>query len=260
MKRLTLLISFLLITSTLHAQTYTVERIVYGDTLKLTNGERVRLIGIDCPESKDNAKARRDAERTGKDVETIIRMGRESYEFVRRWLLEGEQIILKFDVQRKDKYGRLLAYVFHRWDITDIILDFVHIEGVHEYVEEDGKQFIDTFVNASIVYEGYASPMTIPPNVKHAEVFKKLYEEARQNNRGLWRDDSENIEAVNYEALEKVCKQKGGGCCMASLKAMRKNNYFLASEDDSINYGCPEGYRRNGMLCIDSFQWCEPIK
>ena len=57
------------------SQTYTVERVIDGDTLKLTNGETVRLIGIDAPESRINDKARRDAIRTNQDLETITKMG-----------------------------------------------------------------------------------------------------------------------------------------------------------------------------------------
>ena len=49
-----------------------VERVVYGDTLLLTNGEKVRLIGIDCPESRPNRRAEKQSESEGKDLKTII--------------------------------------------------------------------------------------------------------------------------------------------------------------------------------------------
>lgn len=42
-------------------------------------------------------------------------------------------------------------------------------------------------LNGEIIRSGYASPMTIPPNVKHADLFQKLYQEARENKRGLWK-------------------------------------------------------------------------
>jgi len=63
MKTLLTTLTVLLIATVSYAQTYTVERVIDGDTLKLTNGERVRLIGIDCPESEPNDKAKRDSER-----------------------------------------------------------------------------------------------------------------------------------------------------------------------------------------------------
>ncbi|MBU1726533.1 MAG: thermonuclease family protein [Candidatus Omnitrophica bacterium] len=137
-----------------------VKRAVDGDTLVLANGERVRLIGIDTPEMHESSKLNRDASRSNQDVESIKAMGRESYEFT-KGLVEGKRVSLEFDVERKDRYDRLLAYV---------------------YLKDSGL-----FVNAEIVKQGYASLMTIPPNVKYADLFKELYTEARENNRGLWK-------------------------------------------------------------------------
>lgn len=137
-----------------------VERAVDGDTLKLENGERVRLIGIDTPEMHDSAKLDRDADRSKTDKSEIQKLGVEAYKFTKK-LVEGKYVSLEFDVEKYDRYDRLLAYV---------------------YLKEDG-----TFVNAEIVKQGYASLLTIPPNVKYADTFRKLYQEARENKRGLWR-------------------------------------------------------------------------
>ena len=90
----------------------------------------------------------------GADFET----GKEAAEFTKK-LVEGKRIRLEFDIQQRDKYGRLLAYVFL----------------------EDG-----TFVNAEIVKEGYAQVMTIPPNVKYQDLLLKIQEKARDNQKGLW--------------------------------------------------------------------------
>jgi micrococcal nuclease len=135
-----------------------VTRAVDGDTLQLETGERVRLIGIDTPEMHESDKLYRDSDRSKQDIETIKAMGRQSYEFTKR-LVEGKRVSLEFDVEKQDRYKRMLAYVYLK----------------------DG-----TFVNAEIVKQGYASLMTYPPNVKYADLFTKLYKEARENNRGLW--------------------------------------------------------------------------
>jgi micrococcal nuclease len=135
-----------------------VRRAVDGDTLQLESGERVRLIGIDTPEMHDSDKLRRDSSRSQQDIATIKELGRRAYKFTQD-LVEGKYVSLEFDVERYDKYNRLLAYVYLK----------------------DG-----TFVNAKIVEEGYASLMSIPPNVKYADLFLKLYQEARENKRGLW--------------------------------------------------------------------------
>lgn len=135
-----------------------VKRVIDGDTLLLESGERVRLIGIDTPEVHDSQKLTRDSQRSKQDIRTIKKLGSRSWEFTRN-LVEGRRVRLEFDAERHDKYGRLLAYVFL----------------------EDG-----TFVNARIVEEGYASIMTIPPNVKYADMLLELSRQARESKRGLW--------------------------------------------------------------------------
>jgi micrococcal nuclease len=119
----------------------------------------VRLIGIDTPEMHESAKLQRDSRRTQRDASAIQKLGRRAYEFVRQ-LAEGKRVSLEFDAERRDKYNRLLAYV---------------------YLKENGM-----FLNAEIIKQGYASLLTIPPNVKYAELFQRLYRDARENRRGLW--------------------------------------------------------------------------
>jgi micrococcal nuclease len=85
-------------------------------------------------------------------------MGARASEFTKS-LVSGRKVRLEFDVERRDRYGRLLAYVYL----------------------EDG-----TFVNARIIEEGYGQVMTIPPNVKYADRFLELQRDARQARKGLW--------------------------------------------------------------------------
>jgi len=122
-----------------------VTRVVDGDTVVLQGGERVRYIGIDTPE-------------TVHPQEPVEYMGPEASAFNRK-LVEGRRVRLEFDAQERDRYGRLLAYV---------------------YVGE-------VFVNAELLRAGYARVMTVPPNVKHSEEFLRLEREARAAEIGLWR-------------------------------------------------------------------------
>ncbi len=135
-----------------------VSRVIDGDTLLLESGERVRLIGIDTPEMHESPKLHKDSQRSKQDLQTIKALGKRSYEFTRK-LVEGRRIRLEFDVEKKDRYGRLLGYAY----LPD-----------------------NTFVNAKIIEQGYASLMTYPPNVKYVDLFQNLYREARENQRGLW--------------------------------------------------------------------------
>ena len=75
-----------------------VRRVIDGDTLELDNGEDVRLIGVDTPETKHPKKP-------------VERFGKEATAFTMR-LVEGQEVRLAYDQQRKDKYGRTLAYVY----------------------------------------------------------------------------------------------------------------------------------------------------
>ncbi len=144
----------------------TVVRVIDGDTFicKLENGkkERIRMIGIDTPESRPNKKARRDAKRSGRSLEEIIRMGKKATKFTKRFLKKGRRVFLEFDVERRDRYGRLLAYVWL-----------------------DKK----TLFNELIIREGYATVYTKPPNVKYADRFRKAQRMAIRERRGLWGED-----------------------------------------------------------------------
>lgn len=136
-----------------------VRRVVDGDTIQLEDGQRVRLIGIDTPEMHESSKLYRDSQRSGQDVKTIKGLGERAYQFTRK-LVEGKRVSIEFDVEKYDRYNRLLGYVYLK----------------------DG-----TFVNAEIVKEGYASLLTIPPNIRYADLFSKLYRQAREEKRGLWK-------------------------------------------------------------------------
>lgn len=125
-----------------------VERVVDGDTIHVRLGarvEKVRYIGINTPEVHHPTKG----EEPG---------GREATEVNRR-LVEGKRVRLELDVRERDRYGRLLAYVW----VGDVM------------------------VNAELVRLGYAQVMTIPPNVRYQETLLKLQREARDAGRGLWR-------------------------------------------------------------------------
>ena len=136
-----------------------VTRVIDGDTIELESRERVRLIGMDTPEAWPGPKLERDRKRLKKDREAIIASGRIAAKFTKS-LVEGKRVKLEFDVEKKDRYGRLLAYVYL----------------------PDGRM-----LNAELVKEGYAHVYTFPPNVKYVNMFLELQREARENKRGLWK-------------------------------------------------------------------------
>jgi len=138
-----LILFFLLSTS--HAEIYKVKRAIDGDTLLLINGEKVRLIGVDTPETKHPQKP-------------VEYFGKEAYLFTKQ-MVDGKEARLEFDRRKRDKYGRLLAYVY--------LLD-------------------GTFLNAEIIKQGYGKAYT-RFRFKYMEEFRRYEREARESRRGLWR-------------------------------------------------------------------------
>jgi endonuclease YncB( thermonuclease family) len=131
-----------------------VQRVVDGDTFVATvNGrrERVRVIGVDTPESVDPNRPDEP-------------FGEEASDFAKHYL-DGETVRMAGDVEPRDRYGRMLAYVWLA----------------------DG-----TFWNALLAAEGYAQQLTIPPNVTYADLFRRLVGEARRESRGLWAQEHQS--------------------------------------------------------------------
>ena len=121
-----------------------VVRVTDGDTVRVRidggREERVRYIGIDTPE-----------------VTSDECFAREAAAFNER-LVGGREVRLETDAEERDRYGRLLAYVYAG----------------------------DVLVNAALVREGYAQPLTVPPNVRFEDRFARLARDARREGRGLW--------------------------------------------------------------------------
>jgi micrococcal nuclease len=146
------------------AETITVIKVVDGDTITIDykgTRENVRLIGIDTPESIAGKKARRDSKRSNKDMNDILSGGKAAAEFTKKLAVPGDNISIEFDAEKRDRYGRLLGYVFLA----------------------DGRM-----LNEEIISNGYASLLTIPPNVKYQERFLEAYRLARRNGLGLWKE------------------------------------------------------------------------
>jgi micrococcal nuclease len=128
-----------------------VARVIDGDTIVVALGgrdERVRLIGVDTPE-------------TVSPVKPVQCYGKQASQHTKSLLPPGTLVRLVRDVEGRDVYGRLLAYV---------------------YRQSDGL-----FVNLELASDGYASLLTYPPDVAHAAQFRDAVASARQRDIGLWR-------------------------------------------------------------------------
>jgi micrococcal nuclease len=127
-----------------------VTAIVDGDTLHVRLGrtdEKVRLIGIDTPE-------------THKPNTPVECFGVEATKAITRLVPKGTAVQLERDAEARDRYGRLLAYVYRAKDRL--------------------------FVNLEMARTGYAAAYTYPPNVSHSDEFVSAAADARDAGLGLW--------------------------------------------------------------------------
>lgn len=134
-----------------------VVRVVDGDTavFRLSDGreEKTRFIGIDTPESTTRHEP----------------FGAEASAYTKRALPKGRVVWLETDADLRDRYGRLLAYVWL------------------ELPERDpDAEAPEKMLNAKLALDGYATQLTIPPNVRYAHVFAECVARAREAGRGLW--------------------------------------------------------------------------
>lgn len=130
----------------------TVAEVVDGDTVRVRlpgrrETESVRLIGVDTPETHGPGGLREC-------------FGKEASAHTAKLLAPGTDVRLVRDAEARDRYGRLLAYVYRRHD--------------------------DLFVNLALARDGFAAPLSIPPNVTHRDEFADAAAEAREAGRGLW--------------------------------------------------------------------------
>ncbi len=126
-----------------------VTRVIDGDTIVIENGNHVRYIGINAPEHGQLYY-------------------REAMKFNEK-LVNGKRVLLETDISDKDKYGRLLRYIYIR----------------------------GTFVNAEMVRNGYARANAYPPDIKHQNYLELMEIEAKKQGVGIWNTGKNERENLN---------------------------------------------------------------
>ncbi len=157
-----------------------VSHVIDGDTFMLDDGRKVRMIGVDTPETVDPRK----------DVQFF---GKEAAKRLREWI-EGKVVCLRKDIdktQDTDKYGRLLRYVW--------------IYSKAEETSPGEKLIKGFFVNAELIKQGYAFAYTRYP-FQYLEDFRSYERQAREDNFGLWNKErytewQDNVEENKARSL-----------------------------------------------------------
>ena len=138
-----------------------VTKVSDGDTIHVEfddgTSEKVRLIGIDTPESTNQVEP----------------WGVQATQFTVRAVPVGTRVWVETDAELRDRYGRLLAYIW-----------------LKQPTSQAGGYVRDHMLNAMIASAGYAQPLTIQPNSKYAEILARFVAEARSAERGMWSADA----------------------------------------------------------------------
>jgi len=142
------------------SETFVCTRVVDGDTIVVEKIGKVRLIGVDTPETKHPRKP-------------VEYFGKEASNFTKK-MVEGKRVRIEYDWQKKDKYRRTLAYVY------------IMTNDVRDMPEFKNRASIELMLNAELIKQGYGHAYTKYP-FKYLEQFRKYEKEARENKRGLWK-------------------------------------------------------------------------
>ncbi|MFN3691434.1 MAG: thermonuclease family protein [Fervidobacterium sp.] len=180
-----------------------VERVIDGDTIKVSISNKsynVRLIGVNTPETNHPTKG-------------VEYYGPEAKNFTTK-KLTAKIVWLEFDVQQKDKYGRLLAYVW--------------LEKPRDINQVDEIEIRKKMFNAILLLEGYAQVMTVQPNVKYVDYFLKFQREAIGEEKGLWSQKKSTQQvSKSVEFKEEIFQEKPNNFIV--YVSPNSNKYHLKS-------------------------------
>jgi len=193
---------------------YRIARVIDGDTIELSNGRKVRYIGIDTPEVR---------ERRGRNwvyaPEPYSLAAKDHNEA----LLRQGKITLEFDAQKEDKYGRFLAYVYAG----------------------------DRMVNEGLLREGYATLYTYPPNTKYLGLLIGAQEDARRHGRGMWKTLKTISPGEAGAHIGELCTVKGkvlwggrsGEAIFLNFEEKHKNGFTAIIYNNNVPFFEKQGIR-----------------
>lgn len=164
---------------------YPVVDVIDGDTIELKGGRRVRYIGVDTPETM--------VRRGGNWMSAPEKFAVEAKKY-NRSLVHGRRVRLEFGADKKDKYGRWLAYVY----VGDLML------------------------NEEMLRQGYGTILILPPNEKHMDLFIKAQQDARTHKRGVWGEIKTISPEEAFAHDGEICEVRG-----TVLEVRRKKNELV---------------------------------
>ena len=170
--------------------------VIDGDTVKLSDGQLLRYIGIDTPETR--------VKKHGQFIWQPQPFAVEAKKYNQK-LVENKSVRIELDITKNDKYSRLLGYCF----VGEI------------------------FINAKLLEEGLAVLYTIPPNVKYSQQLIAAQKKARDNKRGIWASYA-TIDAKDAaQFVNKACTVRGK---VLSVRTSSKCTYLNFGADYKTDF------------------------
>lgn len=202
-------------------ETVEVASVVDGDTIKVyLDGEKytIRMIGIDTPESVHPDETKN----------TIY--GQKASDYAKQTIAKGQTVYLSKDVSDRDKYDRLLRYVWLEKPIN----------------VNDENEIREKMYNARVVLDGYANVYEYAPNNTLYDLFLSFEAEAAQNNRGLWAENGLNTENIEKAEAQKEAEEdifignknsKKLHSSYCTDLPQEKNRVYFDSKEEAIEQG-----------------------
>jgi micrococcal nuclease len=188
-----LIVVSLFISNIAHSKEYVVNKIINGDTVQLDTGEIVKYIGIETPEL--NVKE------GGSEF-----FAKQASRYNQKLVLL-KKVRLEFDKEKKDKEGKMLAYVFVK----------------------------NLFVNAELIKLGYARTNIVPPNDKYKNMFLDYEKKAKQSEKGLWQETKKDTETCYIGNKRSYTFHRPS--CKSIDKIPEKSKIIFRSRTDAIKIG-----------------------
>jgi len=176
---------------------WNVQSIKDGDTIILRNGEEVRYIGIDTPEKS----------------QPYFEEAKEA----NRKLVEGKKVTLEYDIEKRDDYFRLLAYI---WIVAD-----------------RAKGGDNLLVNAELIKQGLACVYSHRPNLKYRDYLISLQKGAREKKIGIW--SLPVLEEEKYYIASKGSKKFvfHRPNCLSAKEILEKNKIIFNTRNEALDSG-----------------------
>lgn len=232
--------------------------VIDGDTIQLSGGEMIRYIGINTPEVR---------ERSGKEwIYDPSPFSLEAKEY-NKSLVKNKFVKIKTDTQKRDKFGRILAYVYTLDKNLSKFEKFKVFLGIYNHK-------INNMVNLNILREGLSIVDIRLPNTKFLDVFVETQKISRNNRNGLWKTNLSAIapgktkfhigEIMTVEGIVSGIKDKGKVVLIefkedfsavifnSNLSFFRDNNISISNlVNERIEiYGMIKKYRGDPQIII----------